>query len=73
LEHVGEHPKSFENLLRIWWKRFGNMNIEKNQNQEIKFRIAPKTKAKHRSQLKLCVFIKVGPIKPKTIGQENLT
>ncbi len=49
------------------------MNIEKNQNQEIKFRIAPKTKANNRSQSKLRVFIKVGPIKPKIVGQENLT
>ncbi len=49
------------------------MNIEKNQNQEIKFRIIPKTKTKNQSQLKLRVFIKVGTIKPKTVGRENLT
>jgi len=49
------------------------MNIEKNQNQEIEFRIIPKTKAKNQSQLKLRGFIKVGTIKPKTVGRENLT
>jgi hypothetical protein len=49
------------------------MNIEKYQNQEINFGIVPKTKAKNWSQLKLQVLIKVGPIKPRTIGQENLT
>jgi hypothetical protein len=49
------------------------MNIEMNQNQEIKFRIVPKTKAKNRSQPKLRVFIKVIPIKLKIVGQENLT
>ncbi len=49
------------------------MNIEKNQNQEIKFRIIPKTKVTNRSQPKLHVFIKVGPIKPRTTGQKNLT
>jgi len=49
------------------------MNIEKNQNQEIKFKIIPKTKANNLSQSKLRVFIKVGLIKPQTVGQGNLT
>ncbi len=39
---VKEHH---ENLFKIWWNCFGNMNIEKNQNQETKFGIIPKTKA----------------------------
>jgi hypothetical protein len=38
---VKEHH---ENLLRIWWNRFGNMNIEKNQNQESNLELSPKLK-----------------------------